>query len=66
MKCNGKVLVIDGGFPDHIRRSTGIAGHTLVYNSYGLIFSAHEPIYVQEAAVEKEQDIVSNQSGCSL
>lgn len=60
VKCNGKVLVIDGGFSRPYQKVTGIAGYTLVYNSYGLILSAHEPFTSAEEAVEKEQDIVSN------
>jgi len=60
VKCNGKVLVIDGGFSKAYRKVTGIAGYTLVYNSYGLVLSAHEPFTSAEEAVEKEKDIVSN------
>ena len=60
VKCNGKVLVIDGGFSRPYQKVTGIAGYTLVYNSYGLILSAHEPFTSAEEAVAQEQDIVSN------
>lgn len=38
---------------------TGIAGYTLIYNSYGLTLSAHEPFTSAEEAVVKESDIVS-------
>ena len=31
VKCNGKVLVIDGGFSRPYQKVTGIAGYTLVY-----------------------------------
>ena len=34
IKCNGKVMVIDGGFSRAYQKETGIAGYTLVYNSY--------------------------------
>lgn len=61
VKCNGKVIVIDGGFSKAYRKVTGIAGYTLIYNSYGLILSAHEPFASKEEAVSKETDIVSNQ-----
>ena len=43
MKCDGRVIVIDGGFSKAYRRRTGIAGYTLIYNSYGLTLTAHEP-----------------------
>lgn len=60
IKCDGKVIVIDGGFSKAYRKVTGIAGYTLIYNSYGLILSAHEPFTSAEAAVSQETDIVSN------
>ena len=58
--CNGKVLVIDGGFSRAYQKETGIAGYTLVYNSYGLVLVAHEPFESKEAAVEKGSDIHSD------
>lgn len=60
IKCNGKVLVIDGGFSRAYQKETGIAGYTLVYNSYGLVLVAHEPFESKEAAVEKGSDIHSD------
>lgn len=60
VKCNGKVLVIDGGFSKAYQKETGIAGYTLIYNSYGLILAAHEPFESTEAAIEKESDIHSD------
>lgn len=60
VKCGGKVIVIDGGFSKAYRKVTGIAGYTLIYSSYGLILSAHEPFTSAEAAVSQETDIVSN------
>ncbi|MEF9840478.1 MAG: fructose-1,6-bisphosphatase, partial [Lachnospiraceae bacterium] len=59
VKCNGKVLVIDGGFSKAYQKETGIAGYTLIYNSYGLILVAHEPFESTESAIEKESDIHS-------
>lgn len=61
VKCNGKVIVIDGGFSKAYRKVTGIAGYTLIYNSYGLMLSAHQPFTSAEAAVLEENDIVSKQ-----
>lgn len=60
VKCDGKVIVIDGGFSKAYQKVTGIAGYTLTYNSYGLVLSAHEPFTSAEEAVSKESDIVSN------
>ena len=60
VKCGGKVIVIDGGFCEAYRNVTGIAGYTLVYSSYGLSLTAHEPFTSAEDAVETERDIVSN------
>lgn len=60
VKCGGKVLVIDGGFSKAYQKETGIAGYTLIYNSYGLILAAHEPFESTEDAIEKESDIHSD------
>lgn len=60
VKCGGKVLVIDGGFSKAYQKETGIAGYTLIYNSYGLILAAHDPFESTEAAIEKESDIHSD------
>ena len=60
VKCDGKVIVIDGGFSKPYQKVTGIAGYTLIYNSYGLILAAHKPFESTEAAIEKESDIHSD------
>ena len=54
MKCDGRVIVIDGGFSKAYRRRTGIAGYTLIYNSYGLTLTAPEPFESPETAVRDE------------
>lgn len=59
VKGDGKVIVIDGGFSKAYRRRTGIAGYTLIFNSYGLTLTAHEPFDSPETAVRDERDIVS-------
>ena len=43
VKCGGKVIMIDGGFSKAYQPTTGIAGYTLISNSYGFILAAHEP-----------------------
>ncbi len=57
--CNGKVIVIDGGFSEAYREITGIAGYTLVSNSHGLKLVAHEPFVSVKEAVATEGDIQS-------
>lgn len=59
VKCNGKVLIIDGGFSKAYQKETGIAGYTLIYNSYGLILVAHCPFESAEKAILDESDIHS-------
>ena len=61
IKCGGKLLIIDGGFSRAYQKETGIAGYTLIYNSYGLILAAHEPFTSKEDAVRQESDIHSDQ-----
>ena len=58
IKANGKLLVIDGGFAKAYRVDTGIAGYTLIYNSYGLQLVSHEPFASTEDAIVKETDIL--------
>lgn len=59
VKCKGKVLVIDGGFSRAYQKETGIAGYTLIYNSYGLLLVAHKAFDSTEAAIKNESDIHS-------
>lgn len=57
IKANGKLLVIDGGFAKAYQAVTGIAGYTLIYNSYGLLLASHEPFENTQKAIEEEKDI---------
>lgn len=59
VKCNGKLFIIDGGFSKAYQKVTGIAGYTLVYNSYGLRLVAHDPFVSVEDAIANETDIHS-------
>lgn len=61
IKCDGKVIVIDGGFCRAYQKETGIAGYTLIYNSYGLTLTAHDSFESAEAAISQEWDLVSRQ-----
>ena len=60
IKGNGKLLIIDGGFSKAYQKTTGIAGYTLIYNSYGLRLVTHEPFESLEKAIIEETDIHSN------
>jgi len=60
VKCNGKVLVIDGGFSKTYQKQTGTYGYTLIFNSYGLRLVAHETFTNTQDAIEKETDIFSD------
>lgn len=60
IKCNGKLIVIDGGFAKAYRNQTGLAGYTLTYNSYGLQLISHQPFKSIEDAISKETDILSS------
>jgi fructose-1,6-bisphosphatase-3 len=59
IKANGKLLVIDGGFSKSYQSQTGIAGYTLIYNSFGLMLASHEPFESIQKAIEEEKDILS-------
>lgn len=59
VKGNGKLFVIDGGFSKAYQKETGIAGYTLVYNSYGLKIISHDPFESVEKAVREGKDIIS-------
>jgi fructose-1,6-bisphosphatase-3 len=59
IKGGGKLLVIDGGLSKPYQSQTGIAGYTLIYNSYGLHLVTHEPFESVAAAIEQEKDIHS-------
>ena len=60
LKCDGKVIMIDGGFSKPYHKVTGIAGYTLVYNSYGLRLVSHEPFKSRVDAIINEKDIHSD------
>ena len=60
VKCNGKVMIIDGGFSKAYRGTTGIAGYTLIYNSRGLRLVSHETFTSTEDVIEKEIDVHSD------
>ncbi|MGH4126214.1 MAG: fructose-1,6-bisphosphatase [Clostridium sp.] len=60
IKANGKLLVIDGGFSKAYQPETGIAGYTLIYNSYGLLLASHAPFESTQKAIDEGKDILSS------
>lgn len=60
VKAGGKLLVIDGGLSKAYQAKTGIAGYTLIYNSYGLVLASHDPFESTSAAIEEEKDMHSD------
>lgn len=59
IKANGRLVVIDGGFAKSYQKTTGLAGYTLLYNSYGIQLVAHQPFTSVEDAVVNKTDILS-------
>lgn len=59
IKGNGRLIVIDGGFSKPYHSQTGIAGYTLLSNSWGMQLVAHQPFDSIDDAVMNKKDIVS-------
>ncbi|HKK64035.1 MAG TPA: fructose-bisphosphatase class III, partial [Bacteroidales bacterium] len=57
VKGNGKLIVIDGGLAKPYQNITGIAGYTLIYNSYGLTLASHKPFQSRKKAIVENADI---------
>ncbi|WP_053217832.1 fructose-bisphosphatase class III [Virgibacillus senegalensis] len=59
IKANGKMIVIDGGFSKAYQPTTGIAGYTLLYNSYGMQLVAHKHFNSKEEIMQNGMDVLS-------
>jgi len=59
IKANGKMIVIDGGFSKAYQSKTGIAGYTLLFNSYGMQLVAHKRFISKEDVLQKGTDVLS-------
>jgi len=59
VKADGRLLVIDGGFSKAYQEKTGIAGYTLIFNSYGLLLASHQPFESTQKAIEEARDMRS-------
>ncbi len=60
IKAGGKLIAIDGGFSEAYQSTTGIAGYTLISNSYGLLIATHEPLKPLDEVIDNNFDITSN------
>ena len=60
IKAGGKLMVIDGGFSKAYQSETGIAGYTLIFNSYGMHLVQHQPFISRQKAIEDGLDIISS------
>ena len=59
IRAGKKLLVIDGGLSKAYQSSTGTAGYTLIYNSYGLRLASHKPFENIEKAIEGSHEVIS-------
>lgn len=59
VKADGRLIVIDGGFCRAYQPTTGIAGYTLVFDSWGIHLTAHEPFSGKRDAIQNNKDIFS-------
>ncbi|PYZ94865.1 fructose-bisphosphatase class III [Salipaludibacillus keqinensis] len=59
VKANGKMIVIDGSFSKAYQSATGIAGYTLLYNSYGMQLVAHKLFHSKEDVLQNGTDVLS-------
>ena len=57
MRAGGKRFVIDGGFSKPYQEKTGIAGYTLIYNSFSIQLVEHEEFESREQAIRSGSDI---------
>jgi fructose-1,6-bisphosphatase-3 len=60
LKANGKLIIIDGGLAKAYQKVTGIAGFTLIANSYGLLLAEHKPFESTQKAIQEDIDLASN------
>ena len=59
--AGGKLIVIDGGLSKVYQKQTGIAGYTLIYNSYNMLLVAHKPFDESLTTIDNDEDIISDQ-----
>ncbi len=59
VKAGGQLIVIDGGLCKAYQERTGIAGYTLVFNSWGLLLATHRSFGSTQRAIEEDVDLDS-------
>ena len=59
IKGEGMLFVIDGGLSKAYQKTTGIAGYSLLNNSYGFQLVTHDPFESVENLLEKQADETS-------
>ena len=57
IKGGGKLIVIDGGFCKAYQPTSGIAGYTLIFNSWCFRIVSHQPFAGRQDAIENDHDI---------
>lgn len=60
IKAGGRLYVIDGGFSKPYQGTTGIAGYTLINNSYGFSITEHQPFTSVNDVIENDFDLHSS------
>lgn len=60
IKAGGRLIVIDGGFCKAYQPTSGIAGYTLIYDSYSYRIIAHQPFAGRAQAIRENSDITSS------
>ena len=58
VKSNGRLIVIDGGLNPAYKSVTGIAGYTLIYDSFSLDIAQHERFISKQKIIDEENDIL--------
>jgi fructose-1,6-bisphosphatase-3 len=59
IKAGGRLIVIDGGMNEAYRAATGIAGYSLLNNSYGFQIVTHQPFESVSGLFERGKDETS-------
>ena len=62
IKAGGKLYFIDGGFSKPYQETTGIAGYTLISNSYGFTLTAHQSFTNVNDVIENDFDLHSDKT----